>query len=71
MRKYTLKALRVLVANGLATDITKTHDRNAIPESYETIGYAKGIYGCIGKLFRGKSGRLYAVIGATSALYMF
>lgn len=71
MKKYTLKALRKLVADGLATDITKTHDRNAIPESYETIGYAKGIYGCIGKLLRGESGRLYAVIGATSALYMF
>lgn len=71
MKQYTQKALRKLVANKLATDITKTHDYNAIPKPYEMVGYSKGIYGCNGKLFRDEKGQLYAVIGATSALYMF
>ena len=71
MKKYTQKALRKLVADGLATDITKTHDYNAVPKPYEMVGYSKGIYGCNGKLLKDESGRLYAIIGATSALYMF
>lgn len=71
MKKYTQKALRKLVANGLATDITKTHDYNAVPKSYEMVGYSKGVYGCNGKLLKDANGNLYAIIGSTSALYIF
>ena len=71
MKKYTQKALRKLVADGLATDITKSHDYNAVPKPYEMVGYSKGVYGCSGKLLKGADNRLYAIIGATSALYMF
>jgi hypothetical protein len=71
MKQYTQKALRKLVANKLATDITKTHDYNAVPKPYEMVGYSKGIYGCNGKLLKDANGNLYAIIGSTSALYMF
>lgn len=71
MKRYTQKALRAMVNNGTAIDLTKSHDRNAIGERYEQIGYAKGIYGCNGKLLEGVSGRLYVITTATSALYIF
>ena len=70
MKQYTRKELRRLVAEGLAIDVSDAHDRKAIPEEYAQIGYAHGIYGTIGKLFRGKSGQLYAVTNSTSALYI-
>ena len=71
MKQYTQKALRNLVKNGLAIDLTKAHDYKAIPERYEQVGYSRGIYGCNGKLLRGESGQLYAITTATSALYIF
>ena len=71
MKRYTQAELRRLVAGSYAIDITNTHDYKAIPEAYTQIGYALGIYGCIGKLFKGESGKLYAVTKPTSALFMF
>lgn len=71
MKKYTQKELRNLVALGMATDITKTHDYDAVPKPYDVVGYSRGIYGCNGKLLKDENGRLYAIIGSTSALYMF
>ena len=71
MKQYTQRALRNLVKNGLAIDLTKAHDYKAIPERYEQVGYSRGIYGCNGKLLRGESGQLYAITTATSALYIF
>ena len=71
MKKYTQKELRRLVNNGTAIDLTKSHDRADIGERYEQVGYAKGIYGCNGKLLEGESGQLYAITTATSALYIF
>lgn len=71
MKRYTQKALRQLIANGQALNITKSHNRTDIGERYEQVGYSKGIYGCNGKLLRGESGQLYAITQATSALYIF
>lgn len=71
MKRYTQKALRKLVKDGLAIDLTKAHDYNAIPERYEQVGFSRGIYGCNGKLLRGESGQLYAITTSTSALYIF
>lgn len=71
MKKYTQKELRRLVDLGIALDITKSHSRTDLGERYEQVGYSKGIYGCNGKLLRGESGQMYAIIGATSALYLF
>ena len=71
MKRYTQKALRELVNKGLAEDVTMAHNREAIVERYEQIGYALGVYGTNGKLLRGESGQLYAVTKATSAIYVF
>ena len=71
MKKYTQKELRRLVDLGVALNITKSHNREDLGERYEQVGYSKGIYGCNGKLLRGESGQIYAIIGATSALYIF
>ena len=71
MKKYTQKELRRLVELGIALNITKSHNRTDVGERYEQVGYSKGIYGCNGKLLQGESGQMYAIIGATSALYIF
>ena len=72
MEKYTQKQLRALVSDGIAIDVTHAMDRNAIPEYYRQIGYAKGVYGLNGMLFQGlNTGRLYAVTSRTSAIFIF
>ena len=72
MEKYTIKQLKSLVNSGAATDVTNAHKCTEIPESYTQIGYASGIYGCNGMLLRGcTSGKLYAVTGRTTAIYIF
>lgn len=71
MEKYTQKQLRGLVASGAAKDVTCSHSRKDIPESYTQIGYACGLYGCNGMLLKGTSGQLYAVTARTSAIYIF
>lgn len=71
MEKYTQKELRRLVSIGAAVDITSAGDRNAIPEYYTQIGYSNGIYGCNGMLFKGESGKLYAITKRTSAIFIF
>ena len=71
MKRYTQKELRRLVNNGTAIDLTKSHDRADIGEPYSQVGYAKGIYGCNGKLLEGESGQLYAITTSTSALYIY
>ena len=71
MKKYTQKELRKLVELGTALNLTKSHNREDLGERYEQVGYSKGIYGCNGKLLQGEGGQMYAIIGATSALYIF
>ena len=72
MEKYTNKQLKSLVSSGAAIDVTYAKERTDIPESYTQIGYASGIYGCNGMLLRGyTSGKLYAVTGRTTAIYIF
>lgn len=77
MELYTQKQLKGLVNNGIAKDISYYHikDREELEkmESYLIqVGYCKGIYGCNGKLFKGKNtNNLYAIIGNTQAIYIF
>ena len=72
MEKYTIKQLKSLVNSGAAIDVTYAHESTDIPESYTQIGYASGLYGCNGMLLRGcTSGKLYAVTGRTTAIYIF
>lgn len=72
MTRYTQKQLKDMVKQGVATDVTNANDRGAIPEDYRQIGYATSIYGCGGMLLQGcETGKLYAVTGRTSAIYIF
>ena len=72
MEKYSIKQLKDLVKQGAAIDVTNAHKRTEIPESYTQVGYAAGLYGCNGMLLRGcTSGKLYAVAGRTTAIYIF
>lgn len=72
MTKYTQKQLKALVKSGAAIDVTYASGREAIPEAYREIGYARGVYGCNGMLLQGcESGTLYAVTARTTAIYIF
>ena len=72
MEKYTIKQLKSLVNSGSAIDITFAKKQSEIPESYTQIGYASGLYGCNGMLLKGcDTGKLYAVTGRTTAIYIF
>ena len=72
MEKYTIKQLKSLVNSGAAIDVTCSSKKSDIPENYTQIGYASGLYGCNGMLLRGcTSGKLYAVTGRTTAIYIF
>jgi hypothetical protein len=62
--------------NGVAEDLTCRHEStiNAIRErehGFTKIGYAAGTYGCNGYLLRGNAyGKIYAVVGHTTTMYM-
>ena len=77
MTKYIQKQLRGLVNTGAAIDISRIGmneaDRLRKDEEWLTqIGYAAGVYGCNGQLWRGhKSGKLYAITSRTQAIYLF
>jgi hypothetical protein len=71
MEKYSIKQLKDLVKQGIATDVTYAHKRTDIPEGYTQVGFASGIYGCNGMLLKGESGQLYAVTSRTTAIYIF
>ena len=77
MTKFTQKQLRKMVSNGIAEDISRgtNETRNEI-ESVEgclnQVGYASGVYGCNGMLFKGRNtGKLYAITSRTQAIYIF
>lgn len=77
MTKYTQKQLRAMIRDGLATDITNgtIETRKEIEEKegyYTQVGYSAGVYGCNGMLFKGhNTGALYAIVGSTSAIFVF
>ena len=77
MTKFTQKQLREMVLNGMAEDIsTGTNETRNEIESVEgwltQVGYASGVYGCNGMLFKGhNSGKLYAITSRTQAIYIF
>lgn len=72
MEKYTKKQLVNLVRTGAAIDVTSAKNKSDIPENYTQIGYVSGIYGCTGMLLQGcDTGKLYAVTGRTTAIYIF
>lgn len=77
MIKFTQKQLKEMAKNGIAEDISRgtNETRNEIEagEGWLTqVGYASGVYGCNGMLFKGKNtGKLYAITSRTQAIYIF
>ena len=72
MEKYTIKQLKSLVNSGVAIDVTNANSKSEVPESYTQVGYSSGLYGCNGMLLKGcDTGKLYAVTGRTTAIYIF
>lgn len=77
LTRYTQTQLKNLVNNGAAIDVSKgTNETRREIEAeegyYRQIGYCSGVYGCSGMLLQGgKTGKLYAVIGRTQAIYIF
>lgn len=76
MTRYTLKQLKEMVKTGIATDFTKTTNKEykelIANGGYTQVGFASGIYGCNGKLLKGlKDGKLYAITDRTSAIFIF
>lgn len=72
MEKYTVKQLKNLVNSGVAKDVTLAKSMDEITEPYTQIGYAEGVYGCTGMLLKGVyTNNLYAVVGRTTAIYLF
>ena len=78
MKKITQKALKALVNNGEAIDITRADVSTfyAIKKEEEcapvTVAVSCGAYGANGALLKGlKTGKLYAITGRTSALFIF
>lgn len=78
MEKYTQKQLRNLVKAGAAVDLTNkatAEDRRevlAVEGWLDQVGYAAGVYGCNGQLFKGhNTGKLYAITSRTMAIYIY
>lgn len=77
MERYTQKQLRDLVKNGAAQDITYADNAKRYEiekeEGYlSQIGYAAGVYGCNGMLFKGQNThKLYAITRRSQAIYIF
>ena len=71
MERYTQKQLRALVRIRTAEEIKNTTD-GPRPSELTQIGYAAGVYGINGALFRrDMDGKLYAIIGRSSALFYY
>ena len=77
MTKYTQRQLKDMVKDEIAIDITygDNETRNRIEKEegfYRQVGYSSGAYGCNGMLLKGNNtGKLYAITGRTSAIFIF
>lgn len=77
MTKYTQKQLREMVACGIAENVSNygCEEARKLEKAegwLEQVGYASGIYGCNGQLYKGhNTGKLYAITSRTQAIYVF
>lgn len=71
MEHFTQMQLRALVRTYAATEIKNTTD-GPRPGELTQIGYSSGVYGINGALLRRDSdGKLFAIIGRSSALFYY
>lgn len=69
--KMKHKEIENLVKLGVAINITSDPTPMDSEKSYEKIAYSMGVNGSNGALFRGKSGRLYAITRRNTILAQY
>ena len=70
-RKMNHKEIVNLVKLGVAINITNDPAPMESEKSYEKVAYSMGVNGSNGALFRGKSGKLYAITRRNSVLAQY
>ena len=72
MIKTTLKEIKNLVKNNIATDISKLPNEECKKIQVEERLYvSNGVYGINGGAFRGSDGNIYAITSRSSNLFYF
>lgn len=69
--KMPHKEIVNLVKWGVAVNITNDPTPMDSEKSYEKVAYSMGVNGSNGALFRGESGRLYAIIQRNTILAQY
>ena len=69
--KMSHKEIGNLVKLGVATNITNDPTPMDSEKSYEKIAYSMGVNGSNGALFRGESGKLYAITRRNTILAQY
>ena len=69
--KMPHKEIENLVKLGVAVNITNDPAPMDSEKSYEKIAYSMGVNGSNGALFRGESGKLYAITARNSVLAQY
>lgn len=70
-KKVTHKEIENLVKLGAAVNVTNDPAPLESEKYYTKIAYSMGVNGSNGALFRGESGRLYAIIQRNSVLAQY
>lgn len=70
-KKMAHKEIENLVKLGVAVNITNDPAPMESEKSYEKVAYSMGVNGSNGALFRGKSGKLYAITRRNSVLAQY
>lgn len=70
-KKVTHKEIENLVKLGAAINITNDPAPLEFEKYYAKIAYSMGVNGSNGALFRGESGKLYAIIRRNSVLAQY
>lgn len=70
-QKMNHKEIENLVKLGAAINITNDPTPMESEKSYEKVAYSMGVYGSNGALFRGESGKLYAITRRNSILAQY
>lgn len=69
--KMKHKEIENLVKLGVAINITSDPTPMGSEKSYEKVAYSMGVNGSNGALFRGESGKLYAITRRNSVLAQY
>lgn len=72
MVEFTQNQLRQLAKLDWVMDITQPAEADKVKEHLDCVGFASGIYGTSGKLWRGReTGNFYVAYNYSSVIYRF